>query len=440
MKRLFVIAFLLICTPALAQNVVIDGREHNEVEVLNFNGVSAPSTSVTNEARMYLDSTSGTLKCSQDGGAYADCFIAGALLDTDIDTFSELDAIVADKSLVNTADGATWTGSHIFSGANLELPNATTATSADCDNATEAGRIWIDTDAASGSQLYVCEGAAGWVLQAGGGVTLINDLGNADAAGSVALAGYQQTWTSTLNSAGANLTLTNTTADLTADVSFIDLKYTDDGDANGYFLRGYDNSAGDLKWSIGADGAFTGLSFEASATSTAAGYLKLYEDTDDGSNYYQINGVATAADLQWILPAANGTAGQVLEIASVDTNTLTLEWDDDTDTKTDTKCVWIENPTESDDLKSIIVNKTANDWTLTEMWGESDQTVNFDFQVDDGSPADVNGTDLAPAAGEAEDTSLSGDTTLAAGEELDLAITSVADNPTWFSACVTYTY
>ena len=90
---------------------------------------------------------------------------------------------------------------------------------------------------------------------AAGGATAWDDIGDPDAAGTIAFAGFQQIITSTLNLAGAVLTLTNTTADVTADVSFIDFKYTDDGDANGFFMRGYDNAGGDLKWSIGADGA-----------------------------------------------------------------------------------------------------------------------------------------------------------------------------------------
>lgn len=103
----------------------------------------------------------------------------------------------------------------------------------------------------------------------------------------------------------------------------------------------------------------------------------------------------------------------------------------------DTKCAYIETPTEDDDLESIWANKTSNDFLITEIWGESDQTVNFDLQIDDGSPADVSGTDISPAGGEDEDTSLAGDTTLAAGEELDLAITSVSGDPTWVSICWT---
>jgi hypothetical protein len=103
-----------------------------------------------------------------------------------------------------------------------------------------------------------------------------------------------------------------------------------------------------------------------------------------------------------------------------------------------TECIYIKDPTADDDLQSIFANKTSRDFLLTAIWAESDQTVNFDLQIDDGTPADVNGTDISPAAGEAEDTSLSGDTTLAAGEELDLVVTSVSGTPTWVSICWTY--
>ena len=47
------------------------------------------------------------------------------ILSTEIDLFSELDAIVADKSLVNLTDGAVWLGVHNYGGADtLEVPNA----------------------------------------------------------------------------------------------------------------------------------------------------------------------------------------------------------------------------------------------------------------------------------------------------------------------------
>ncbi|MCK9281959.1 MAG: hypothetical protein M0P71_15145 [Melioribacteraceae bacterium] len=119
----------------------------------------------------------------------------------------------------------------------------------------------------------------------------IDAIGDAAADGTVNFAGYKNIWTSTLNSAGAVHTFTNTTADLTADVSFMDFKYTDDGDANGFFLRGYDNSGNDLKWSINANGVGSFSSITApggiSIAATAAGgqYNFNYEATGNGSNY-----------------------------------------------------------------------------------------------------------------------------------------------------------
>lgn len=103
----------------------------------------------------------------------------------------------------------------------------------------------------------------------------------------------------------------------------------------------------------------------------------------------------------------------------------------------DTKCIYWENPIATDDFKSIWYTPIAV--TLTQIWAESDQTVTFMLQVDDGSPADVDSVDLAPAAGVAIDTSLDGDKTMAAGDRLDLATTSVANTPTWCSICFSYT-
>lgn len=120
---------------------------------------------------------------------------------------------------------------------------------------------------------------------------------------------------------------------------------------------------------------------------------------------------------------------------------LTLSGDSvesDAELYTDTKCIWFENPVATDDFKSIWFAKQAA--TITSIWAESDQTVTFMLQVDDGSPADVDSVDLAPAAGTAEDTSLDGDATMAVGDRLDLATTSVSGTPTWCSICWTFTY
>ena len=112
--------------------------------------------------------------------------------------------------------------------------------------------------------------------------------------------------------------------------------------------------------------------------------------------------------------------------------------DADAELYTDSKCVYIQNPTAADDLKSIWRSKIAS--TLTSIWAESDQTVTFMLQVDDGTPADVDSVDLAPAAGTAEDTSLNGDATMGAGDRLDIDLVSVSGTPTWCAICWTLTY
>lgn len=77
--------------------------------------------------------------------------------------------------------------------------------------------------------------------------------------------------------------------------------------------------------------------------------------------------------------------------------------------------------------------------TITEVFCETDTgTVDFDFQIDDGTPADVMGTDLVcDASGETDNTSITG--SMAVGDRLDFAITSVATTPTRLTACVVYT-
>ncbi len=78
--------------------------------------------------------------------------------------------------------------------------------------------------------------------------------------------------------------------------------------------------------------------------------------------------------------------------------------------------------------------------TLTEVWCETDTgTVNMDLAIDDGSRADVMGTDLVCASTAVSDSSgLAGN--MAAGDRLDLLIASVATNPTRLSVCVGYDY
>ena len=127
-------------------------------------------------------------------------------------------------------------------------------------------------------------------------------------------------------------------------------------------------------------------------------------------------------------------AGRSLTLTAAAPDTL----DADAELYTDTKCIWFESPVAADDFKSVWFAKQAA--TLSSIWAESDQTVTFMLQVDDGTPADVDTVDLAPAAGTAEDTALNGDATMAAGDRLDIDLVSVANTPTWVSICFTFAY
>lgn len=84
-----------------------------------------------------------------------------ATLDAEWDTAEEFNAASTDDDFVEQTSVQTID----LSGAKLELPNATSLVSADCDAAGEAGRTFVDTDATSGAQFYICEGVAGWKLQ-----------------------------------------------------------------------------------------------------------------------------------------------------------------------------------------------------------------------------------------------------------------------------------
>jgi len=68
-----------------------------------------------------------------------------------------------------TGDIVTILGNWDASGALFRIPAATSCVATDCDAAGEAGRICADTNATSGQQFYLCEGAAGWKLQGAGG-------------------------------------------------------------------------------------------------------------------------------------------------------------------------------------------------------------------------------------------------------------------------------
>lgn len=70
----------------------------------------------------------------------------------------------------------------------------------------------------------------------------------------------------------------------------------------------YENSTGTDLWWVTADGGTA-----SAPSSTSAGWLDLYEDSDDGSNKIRLIAQAMAADVTLTLPATDGDAGQYLQ-------------------------------------------------------------------------------------------------------------------------------
>jgi len=90
--------------------------------------------------------------------------------------------------------------------------------------------------------------------------------------------------------------------------------------------------------------------------------------------------------------------------------------------------IGFEDPVATDDFQGFAY--APKDFTITAIYCKTDTgTVDLDIQLDDGTPADVNGTDITCTSSGVYDSSLAGDTGFATGEQMDLAITSVATSP-----------
>ena len=192
------------------------------------------------------------------------------------------------------------------------------------------------------------------------------------------------------------------------------------------------------------DGALTFLGIGDGVGDNDENLIFNFEDTANTIALSTGTGV-TVVDFGTIaIDAASLTLDTALDISG-DTNltagrSLTLTDDDvlaDAELYTDTKCVWIENPTAADDFKSVYFFKTAA--TITSLWCESDQTTTMMGQIDDDTPADIDSVDMTCDSTPPEDTSLDGDVSAVSGNRLDLDIASVASTPTWVSFCFTMT-
>ncbi len=244
--------------------------------------------------------------------------------------------------------------------------------------------------------------------------------------------------------------------------SDVDARFEGDTDANLLYL-----DAGNDRLGVGIDTPLQKLHVKGRAqfgvASNTSGTIDLANSGAAGLT--RIAPGSPGSDVTVTLPSATGTLATLAGVEALTNKTisgasntitnidlsasvnltagrsLTLTGDDvlaDAELYTDTKCIYFESPTASDDFKSIWFAKQAA--TLTSIWAESDQTVTFMLQVDDGTPADVDSVDLAPAAGTAEDTALNGDATMASGDRLDIDLVSVSGTPTRVSICWTFQY
>ncbi len=251
----------------------VDGIESTELEIAQWNGLpAAPSVSPTNTARVYYNGTSDTLKLSVNGGAYADFLsgLTGLLLDGsnsddttgDFEYFKNDNSIGADANgystywyrvslaggetsytrLYNDADGNTvWYASagEIFSSANgtYEVTfegseinfNKTYAANAEV-------RFWGTTDSGRRYIRQWINATTDKFYEAPQDATIVGKV-----------------------IADLPLELANSTTDLTTDVYLLTLRFKDDSDANGFYLRCRDDSSGtpDDVFIIGVDGATT---------------------------------------------------------------------------------------------------------------------------------------------------------------------------------------
>ena len=196
--------------------------------------------------------------------------------------------------------------------------------------------------------------------------------------------------------AGGEVAWGNITAGELADNSIIDADIDDDG--NFTFTGTWDFSGGDI--------VLAGTSVDAGTYAAAS-----IDGDDVNSNI----------------------AGRSLTLTGASPDTLDI----DAEIYTESKCIYFEDPTADDDFNSIW--RTTKAVTITEVWCDSDQTIDFDLQEDDGSPADIIGVDLQCATTENSTSTAFSDASIAANSEIDLVVTSVANTPTWVSICFTYT-
>jgi len=233
-------------------------------------GTDTPKT----DAALTYDATSGTLAATEFSGggsgltlASTDLSDTAALLyETELDDFAELDAQIADKALINLADGGTFTG-NIIANANLSVGNAAATAGVltlleDTDDGAHFASFMVPALAAStiytlppddGDNTEVLQtdgaGTLTWVANAGGGATAWDDIGDPDAAATVDFTTYTQTIDIGVTDdggpkSGLILDVTGLGAGLT-DVIALEITTTANDDTDYIPIAIYDDSGGD---------------------------------------------------------------------------------------------------------------------------------------------------------------------------------------------------
>lgn len=176
-------------------------------------------------------------------------------------------------------------------------------------------------------------------------------------------------------------------------------------------------------------------SIDVTGNSTAGQAMTLKEDTDNGSNTFKfdLGSVNLGADVAHTPDTAGEfDAETIIQDNSVDDGHLDI-------VENACSTLYVPGSTIADTYDVTSVWEAFQAVTITRVWCETDTgTVTMDVQIDDGTPADVMGTDLTcDATGEVDTTSLTG--SMADGDRLDWAITSVASSPVRLTVCVEYT-
>jgi hypothetical protein len=219
----------------------------------------------------------------------------------------------------------------------------------------------------------------------------------------------------------------------------------DSGIHDDEYIELTDNFVGDVTGTYGATVVGDDSHNHVYSNIDAFTEANLYTLLSDVSQFYEAGDEDTIAGAI----SAGAYTNDSIQAADIDTinagaycswDATNDEIDIDDEAVTDSKTIYFEDPTAADDFKGIWHNDGGKDFTISEITCESDQTVNMDLQVDDGTPADVNGADLVCDSTPANDASMGGDAVVADGESLDLVITSVSGTPTWVSITFTGKY